>query len=393
MSTHNEPTSRSLFLDAGGMYAAGFVLVLALALVATGVGWVSANLYALVAAVFLGLPHWWMSRKELDPEGFGMTMERWAKSAAWGALFTAGTVPLFVVGQYVWEAEIRGREVTFDTERYLRWDPALEEHPKRWGRLPGVWVWTQRDAVILGTKSAPSSSGRIILEAPEPFTPRPRNDGIIVRPVDEHLAVVRRQEREAQPGQRRWEVLPTTIKQGVSIVIDRDDIPTSLSIRVLPLMPNIAWPLHKGPQAEVVEGGELELERTAWWMVLWALTQVFFIALPEEYFYRGYIQTRLAQGFGRRRQERAGADAGEGEVLEERAWLGFTPSIFWTSILFGLGHLLIPVGGVLVAQRFLVFFPSLLFGWLRRRTGSLAGSVLYHACCNLMVLYGSVHYA
>jgi membrane protease YdiL (CAAX protease family) len=33
-------------------------------------------------------------------------------------------------------------------------------------------------------------------------------------------------------------------------------------------------------------------------------------------------------------------------------------------------------------QRLLVFFPSLVFGWLRLRTGSLLPGIFFHALCN-----------
>ena len=33
-----------------------------------------------------------------------------------------------------------------------------------------------------------------------------------------------------------------------------------------------------------------------------------------------------------------------------------------------------------------VFFPALLFGWMRERTGTVVGAAVLHACCNLLVL-------
>ena len=39
-----------------------------------------------------------------------------------------------------------------------------------------------------------------------------------------------------------------------------------------------------------------------------------------------------------------------------------------------------------------VFFPSLLFGWLRERTGTIVTPMVYHAGCNLMVLFVGTHY-
>jgi hypothetical protein len=50
-------------------------------------------------------------------------------------------------------------------------------------------------------------------------------------------------------------------------------------------------------------------------------------------------------------------------------------------MVFAISHLIaIPSG-----DRLAVFFPSLLFGWLRDRTGSIAGSVVAHALSNVLM--------
>jgi len=90
------------------------------------------------------------------------------------------------------------------------------------------------------------------------------------------------------------------------------------------------------------------------------------VALPEEFFYRGYLQTRLrdAWPWGR-------------VVLGVR--LG--PAFFLTAALFALGHL-----AIFQVWRLGVFFPALLFGFLREKTGTVIGAALFHALCNLAVL-------
>jgi membrane protease YdiL (CAAX protease family) len=35
-------------------------------------------------------------------------------------------------------------------------------------------------------------------------------------------------------------------------------------------------------------------------------------------------------------------------------------------------------------QRLAVFFPALLFGWLRARTRGIGAPVLFHALCNIL---------
>lgn len=97
-------------------------------------------------------------------------------------------------------------------------------------------------------------------------------------------------------------------------------------------------------------------------------TQLLTIALPEEMFYRGYLQSQLAQAWGRGPRVFGGS-------------LG--PDVWVTSIVFALGH----VVTIPSPARLAVFFPSLVFGWLRSRTGGIGASVLFHALCNLLAVY------
>jgi membrane protease YdiL (CAAX protease family) len=92
--------------------------------------------------------------------------------------------------------------------------------------------------------------------------------------------------------------------------------------------------------------------------------QVVVIALPEEAFYRGYLQTRLDDAFPWRVSV-FGASIGAG-----------LPA---ASAIFALGHL----ATVPHPARLAVFFPALLFGWLRARTGGVGASVAFHAMCNV----------
>jgi membrane protease YdiL (CAAX protease family) len=39
-----------------------------------------------------------------------------------------------------------------------------------------------------------------------------------------------------------------------------------------------------------------------------------------------------------------------------------------------------------------VFFPSLVFGWLRAKTGGIGAAVLFHAACNIFSAYLSAGY-
>jgi len=102
--------------------------------------------------------------------------------------------------------------------------------------------------------------------------------------------------------------------------------------------------------------------------------QMFFVAIPEEFFYRGYMQTRLDEAWG-------------------RPWNVFGthvgPGLLITCVLFAFGHSLV----VLQWWHVFIIFPSLIFGWLRARTGGVLAGAYFHALCNLGVgvldtLYG-----
>ncbi|MCA9593500.1 MAG: CPBP family intramembrane metalloprotease [Myxococcales bacterium] len=98
------------------------------------------------------------------------------------------------------------------------------------------------------------------------------------------------------------------------------------------------------------------------------LGQLLVIALPEEAFYRGYLQTSFDDAF-------------RGRVRVLGAELG--PGILIASALFALGHIATEVH----PNRLAVFFPALVFGWLRVRTRGIGAGMVFHALSNLLTAY------
>jgi membrane protease YdiL (CAAX protease family) len=96
-----------------------------------------------------------------------------------------------------------------------------------------------------------------------------------------------------------------------------------------------------------------------------ALNQLVIVAVPEELFFRGYLMGRLEERWPSTRRL-LGAPVGRALLV--------------SSLLFALGHLLV----VPNPQRLAVFFPALVFGWMRARTGSIAAGAAFHALCNLL---------
>jgi len=103
----------------------------------------------------------------------------------------------------------------------------------------------------------------------------------------------------------------------------------------------------------------------------WYLTLVFqllCVAFPEEVFYRGYMQSRLNQVYGKR-------------ICLGGAQCGF--GLLYTAVLFALGHYLI----VFQLPSLATFIPGLAFGWLREKTGGIVAPTIFHALCNGTVLF------
>ena len=95
------------------------------------------------------------------------------------------------------------------------------------------------------------------------------------------------------------------------------------------------------------------------------------VALPEELFYRGFLQPKLCRSFN-----------------DRPLALGFVwnHGIAIAAVLFAMAHFL----GEYNPARLGPFFPALLLGMLRRRSGSIAGAVVLHAAFNI---YGALLFA
>jgi membrane protease YdiL (CAAX protease family) len=101
--------------------------------------------------------------------------------------------------------------------------------------------------------------------------------------------------------------------------------------------------------------------------------QLICIGYAEEYFYRGYMQTRI-DGLWTRRFRLFGAEFG---------W-----SLPVVAVAFTVGHSIVTWQWW---QPF-ILFPALLFGWLRARTGDILAGTLFHAWSNTaMIVLDSIY--
>jgi len=90
------------------------------------------------------------------------------------------------------------------------------------------------------------------------------------------------------------------------------------------------------------------------------------VAFSEEFFYRGYLTLRLEERWPPTTRI-LGAPMGRAALL--------------AAVLFAAGHLLEPA-----PWRLAVFFPALVFAWLRARTGTVAGAAVCHFVFNVWLL-------
>jgi len=102
-------------------------------------------------------------------------------------------------------------------------------------------------------------------------------------------------------------------------------------------------------------------------LFLLSISHLLLAALPEEVFFRGYLQTRLKMFI-----------PADPKALWIRCW----PSIVACSALFAGCHFIIDFR----ISRLAVFFPSLIFGWLKEKTGTVTAPILFHAMCNILMV-------
>jgi len=103
-------------------------------------------------------------------------------------------------------------------------------------------------------------------------------------------------------------------------------------------------------------------------IVIIALWNLIGVSFPEEVFFRGYLQERVSKICGKK-IKLPGTDIGVAVVI--------------TSALFALAHL---IKGLDVGY-LAVFFPSLLFGWIRERTKTIVAPWLMHWLANMTLLF------
>ncbi|MEO1271852.1 MAG: MrtP family glutamic-type intramembrane protease [Myxococcota bacterium] len=345
---------------------------------------IAEQLFALVSAVFILIPYIVLTRREGDVDAIldahALTWAGWPRALAYAGVLTIATAVPFFVGYHLWQTEVLHQRFTFDLDHYwhlpatLEGRPLLQDKPE----APEILIW--RNGRVLHTRwSAGRHRGQRAHELTLSLT---AHSGLIHTLKGQAWSNDPEVRRSATPKPSITLISNSNAPRSASFMLERVD---QLQIQArLNGQPATAQLLRLGPSQSPPETigaydpttQTLHLDRSLTWLPLIILVQLLLIALPEEFFYRGYIQTSIDR------------------LTDERRWtlpqtpLHLSPAIVITSVLFGVGHVIINFN----PSRMAVFFPSLLFGWLRDRTGTIVSCVVYHAACNLMVEVASHHY-
>lgn len=127
----------------------------------------------------------------------------------------------------------------------------------------------------------------------------------------------------------------------------------------------LCWPLFNTPPAV----RHFVLDAARWKEIL---TNLLAVALTEEMYFRGYIQTRLGDAFGVPR----GLSTG-------RRLRAMALPVILAAALFAITHVTVEV----TLQRAVVFFPALLFGAVRVWRGGIGAAIFLHAISNVFELW------
>ncbi|QQR79789.1 MAG: CPBP family intramembrane metalloprotease [Deltaproteobacteria bacterium] len=105
-------------------------------------------------------------------------------------------------------------------------------------------------------------------------------------------------------------------------------------------------------------------------------SQIILVGFPEELFFRGYLQSFLKFRFD------------DQISFLKPLHLEATYSIPLSAIIFAASHSLIAFQW----WHFSIFFPALVFGWLREKTNGLVAPILFHALSNIVITWIGASY-
>ena len=308
-------------------------------------------LQGLLALLLFLIPSWVLKGSGKTIDDMGVDLGPWTRTLLVSVLCMLLVYPLFALGFHGFHTQFSGATASWGFAGLERFQEELLDAPQdpcgsarpaahAWIAGQGLWIFapTDRDLQIdLGSTPSIVRSARCREGAPHAGPARSREGGVV--------SVV--------PGAGMWLSLEGARGFSLGIQSEGRDLPRDQL-------------LTGARGASASNDGELDGSRDWTWIIAYLIVHLGIVALPEEWFFRGYLQTRLDQRWGTP-WSFLGADLGWGFIA--------------SALCFALLHPILLPG----LHRLLVFFPALLFGYLRARTGNIGASVVIHATSNLLL--------
>lgn len=304
----------------------------------------------LLALLLFLIPSWALKGSGKTIDDMGVDLGPWPKTLLVSVLCIAVVYPLFTLGFHVFHTQVTGATAQWGLDGVKRFDESLLDAPQApcdearsrvhaWVAGDGLWVMApaeRRLEVDFGEEDVTIRRARCRDGTPRAGPARARAGGEVTVP----------------PGGGMWLSLE-----------GRDRFHLGLSSEGEALSED---EIQTGARAEssATESG-VAGTRDWTWILAYLVVHLGIVALPEEWFFRGYLQTRLDERWGT-----------PWTFLGAKLGWGFIASALW----FALLHPILVPG----AHRLLVFFPALLFGYLRARTGNIGAAVVIHGTSNLL---------
>jgi len=307
------------------------------------------------AAAMLLLP-WALMPKDPGPALFG----DWKRDIKHTFLWSVATFLPFALAFHIWFSFIGGLSLSpeLNASRISKFQPELRSHQHNLlvtspAKPNEVRIWeSAKEIFVFVPKGA--SEARVDIkpenhEAYAPPTTRRLLRGKLRRKNDRESSAAWG-ERQLKPGEAFS--FPVGASEALHIGNPGAD----------------SWTLITPHESLKMEGkSEKSLPKNLMWIPIMFLLHLLAVALPEEYFFRGFVQKHL----------RNRLPSIKVPLLPGR----FPLAIVVSSALFALVHLVATPN----ATRLAVFFPSLLFGWLYERSGNLSQPIAYHALSNVVL--------
>lgn len=238
------------------LYAVTLAVTVGLTLASEVFGALRGYLLVLVAATFLYLPIEVLHRTGEDPEDFGIHRRGLLRALRLAGLWMLFTFPIYLVGFHVWQTQVLHKHLRPEAARFDRWPVELEDAPldPKPPREGEVRLWVDNDKLSLQWKLPLGQR----LEGKVEGTPPATVSG-------------------GSKGFERFDVRGNFV--GIDLQAGGDRLPPDR--------------LRLGAAGSAADDVPYLARRSFFWLLNLILVQLLLVALPEEVFYRGYLQTRF----------------------------------------------------------------------------------------------------